>query len=91
MQQFAPGNVVSSIAGRDRKHLYVVVAVTPERVMVADGRRRGLNNPKPKNPIHLQLIQPNASYSSTDDDIRQILRSITAEQSQASEEKGGNN
>ena len=77
--QFTPGNVVCSTAGRDRKYLYVVVAVTPERVMVADGRRRGIDNPKPKNPMHLQLIKPNASSNITDDDIRQILRSITAE------------
>lgn len=89
--EFSPGNIVRSIAGRDRDHLYVVVATTPERVMVADGHRRGVSNPKPKNPIHLQLHKRVGNYGMTDDDIRLILREFTAEQSQACDEKGGNN
>ena len=88
---YSPGNLVQSLAGRDQGHLYVVVAVTPERELVANGFRRGVKNPKPKNPMHLQLVKENAAASITDNDIRQLLHSFTAEQSQTSEEKGGNN
>lgn len=91
MQQLTPGDVVRSIAGRDTDHLYVVVAVTPERALVADGHRRRAEKPKPKNPIHLYLVRHNAALGITDDGIRQILRSITAELIQASDEKGGIN
>lgn len=89
--QLSPGNIVRSIAGRDRDHLYVVVAITPERVLVADGSRRGINRPKPKNPNHLQLLKRVGSCLSADGDIRQILREFSAEQSQICDKKGGNN
>lgn len=77
--QLSPGDVVRSIAGRDRKHLYVVVALAPNRALLADGRSRTLARPKAKNPLHLHLAKQKAISNITDDEIRQILRSITAE------------
>lgn len=87
--QYAPGNVVRSSAGRDRGHLYCVLSVTPERVLVADGKRRRVNNPKPKNPAHLELLRQGGPVLISDDEIRQVLQRLLDE-SPMSEEKGGN-
>lgn len=72
--QYSPGDIVRSTAGRDRGHLYVVVAVTVSRVMVADGRRRMVSAPKAKNAIHLQLVS-NEGCPILDEQIRHILHS----------------
>ncbi len=72
--QLLPGNIVRSTAGRDKDHLYVVVTITPNRVMVADGVKRLVSAPKPKNCLHLQLVDK-AKVATTDDDIRRILQS----------------
>jgi len=50
------GRVVTSRAGRDRGHRYVVVgAVGPDMVLVVDGERRGVDRPKKKNVKHLTV------------------------------------
>ena len=48
------GQLVSSASGRDRGHHYLVVGQEADRVLVADGARRKLEDPKRKNPLHLQ-------------------------------------
>lgn len=85
--QFGPGNVVRSNAGRDKYHLYIIVSISPDRVMVADGQRRKIHNPKPKNSIHLDLVKAVEMAVKTDEEIRQRLHQMV-ELSQ-SEEKGG--
>lgn len=82
--QLSPGNIVRSTAGRDKDRLYLVVAVTANRVMVADGVKRTIATPKPKNSLHLQLIGK-AQAATTDDDIRRILQN-----SDFMDKKGGN-
>lgn len=50
------GRVVTSRAGRDRGHRYVVVgAVSSDMVLVVDGERRGVQRPKKKNVKHLAV------------------------------------
>lgn len=44
---------VISGSGRDGGSLLTVVAVDDEYVYVCDGKRRPLDNPKRKNPVHL--------------------------------------
>lgn len=82
---FKTGQVVRSLAGRDRSRHYVVVAVHDNRVLVADGAKRPLTRLKPKNPQHLVFSGVYIdSANMNDDSIRQILRTLTAEQSQLS-------
>lgn len=50
-----PGRIVCSKAGRDKGCFMVVVRVNDKRVYVADGKHRRLDNPKPKNPLHLAV------------------------------------
>lgn len=52
-----PGTLVRSVAGRDLGHCYVVTTVLDHRrVLVADGRVRTVNRPKPKNLRHLEAL-----------------------------------
>ena len=50
-----PGQLVRSKAGRDRGKHYLVLKVLDDRnVLLVDGKKRSLSNPKKKNTIHLQ-------------------------------------
>lgn len=48
------GRVVISKAGRDKNNFFVVVNTIGERVYIADGKIRKIENPKIKNIKHLQ-------------------------------------
>ena len=50
-----PGQVVISLAGRDKGKLYLIIGfIGGNRVLLADGRCRTVNSPKKKNLKHLQ-------------------------------------
>ncbi|HEY8346845.1 MAG TPA: KOW domain-containing RNA-binding protein [Symbiobacteriaceae bacterium] len=52
-----PGTIVRSLAGRDQGTYYVVLRQVDERrVAVANGRRRPVSRPKPKNRRHLEVL-----------------------------------
>lgn len=62
------GQVVSSKAGRDRNRKYLVVALeSDDFVLVADGFRRKIANPKRKNIKHL------VAHAHVVDEIHQAL------------------
>ena len=50
------GQLVSSKAGRDKGHYYLIYALDDVngRVLLVDGRKRNIEKPKMKNPLHLQ-------------------------------------
>lgn len=48
------GQLVKSLSGRDKEKLYMVIGFSENRVLLADGRTRTVNKPKPKNKKHLQ-------------------------------------
>ncbi len=48
------GQIVKSLAGRDKTILFAVVAVEGENVYLADGRNRKTETPKKKNAKHIQ-------------------------------------
>ena len=51
---FAKGDVVVSLAGRDKGSLLVVTGVENGFVLVCDGKERPLRKAKVKNPKHLE-------------------------------------
>ena len=52
---FEPGRVVESIQGRDRGYYFLVLEnAADDAVMIADGLRRRLENPKKKKTKHLR-------------------------------------
>jgi large subunit ribosomal protein L14e len=55
MDNFRPGQLVRSLAGRDKGEHYLVIKVLdPRQVLLANGRNRTLSRPKKKNIAHLQ-------------------------------------
>lgn len=55
---FKVGDVVRSKSGHDAKRYYIIIALLNERyVLLADGKVRGLDNPKQKNVRHIALIE----------------------------------
>ncbi len=50
------GQLVCSVAGRDRGKLYLVHDIDKNTLYLVDGRNRKVGNPKKKNIKHLQVI-----------------------------------
>ncbi|MBQ2687180.1 MAG: KOW domain-containing RNA-binding protein [Clostridia bacterium] len=69
------GTVVKAKAGRDKEGFFVVVKSDEKWVFIADGKRRKVENPKKKNPIHLTVTNTVLSHSmDTNRNIRKALR-----------------
>ena len=51
------GNVVKSIAGRDKDSYFCVVEQSGDYVFIADGKERKLSKPKRKKIKHIQITQ----------------------------------
>ena len=49
-----PGQLVRSIAGRDKGQMYLVLKQDGTCLWVVDGAKRGIANPKKKNRRHVQ-------------------------------------
>ena len=76
---FKTGELARSKAGHDKDDVYVVIgSITragQEMVALADGRKRTVDSPKYKNPIHLQVIHNMITGELTDGNIRHFLES----------------
>ena len=69
------GTVVKAKAGRDKEGFFVVVKSEDKWVFIADGKRRKVENPKKKNPVHLTVTNTVLSHSmDTNRNIRKALR-----------------
>ena len=69
------GTVVKAKAGRDKEGFFVVVKSEDGWAYIADGRRRKVESPKKKNPIHLTVTNTVLSHSmDTNRNIRKALR-----------------
>ena len=55
-QGLQAGWLVRSITGRDRSRLYLVLAVSQDRVLLTDGDKRGVDHCKTKNTSHVGLV-----------------------------------
>ncbi|MBE3583608.1 MAG: KOW domain-containing RNA-binding protein [Limnochordaceae bacterium] len=69
------GRVVTSRAGRDVGHSYVVVGMDERgRLLLADGHSRQVTRPKPKNVRHVWLHPMEAQAGPwTDERVRAVL------------------
>ena len=84
-QKFNEGNVVFSKKGRDKGHMFVVLlCVDDDFVLIADGDRRKVNNPKRKRMKHLSATPHEAPEILSlyhmnrlkDSDVRKALASF---------------
>ena len=73
MRRPAPYDVVMSLAGHDGGKLFMVTGKAGQRLLLADGRNRKLENPKTKSPKHVRLVAPGESAPATDSDVRKTL------------------
>ncbi|MCJ7806153.1 MAG: KOW domain-containing RNA-binding protein [Clostridia bacterium] len=61
MVELKPGQLVRSLAGRDKgKHYLVLRETSPVYVLLVDGRSRPVDRPKKKNKAHLQHYERKA-------------------------------
>lgn len=83
------GQIVFSRAGRDRTDVYMVVAQDGDRVLLANGVKRTLAAPKPKNVRHIIPTGSfvNAEDQKTDQSLKAALRAY--EQSLEAGPQGG--
>lgn len=51
------GFLASSKAGHDKDKIYVIIKEDSEYVWLADGKIRGVDNPKKKRKKHIQVIK----------------------------------
>lgn len=74
------GQVVKSLAGRDKGYLLTVVSADGTDVFVCDGKERPLNNPKRKNPRHIESVGMCISDNqmASDRALRKALAAIKA-------------
>ena len=69
------GAVVKAKAGRDKEGFFVVVKSEDKWVFIADGKRRKVESPKKKNPLHLTVTNTVLSHSmDTNRNIRKALK-----------------
>ena len=75
------GSVVKSKAGRDKDKFLLVVNIDDKYVYVCDGKERPLNNPKRKNPIHLQSTKETLSVQSikSDKELKKLLKQFNSD------------
>ncbi len=63
MIDLKPGQLVRSLAGRDKgKHYLVLWELDQKYVLLVDGRRRPFARPKKKNKAHLQRYDRRAEF-----------------------------
>lgn len=62
------GQIVRSMQGRDSGTLYLVIGTDSkdERLVLSDGRKHPVDQPKRKNIRHVKILHPNASAPATD-------------------------
>ena len=84
-------------AGHDRGTLYLVLAETEDRVLLTDGKRRKLSNPKEKNRKHVEFL-PDSLFDAvsgklqepkTDAGIRRALAAARVSCSETDNDQGG--
>lgn len=74
------GQVVKSLAGRDKGYLLTVISADENHIFVCDGKERPLNNPKRKNPRHIESVGMCISDNqmASDRALRKALAAIKA-------------
>lgn len=78
LDRFHIGQLAISKQGRDKNHLYVIVAKDSRFLYAADGSKWTVNKPKKKNAAHLQLIQVMAEHRQKSIEDANIIQAIRA-------------
>ena len=76
MRELEYGMFARSLAGHDKGRLYIVLEAEEESVILADGKRRTLANPKKKKRKH---VQPDFSKAELLEELRRKGRTVRDE------------
>ncbi len=81
MVELKPGQLVRSLAGRDKgKHYLVLEELDHKHVLLVDGRSRPVDRPKKKNVAHLQHYErraaPAEAFNSAQLTDNQVIKSL---------------
>lgn len=87
MKQPGLKDIVQSLAGHDEGKLFAVTGAAGDRLLLADGKNRRLENPKCKSPKHVRLVREGAASIGTDREIRKTLAQAAEELAASKEEK----
>ncbi len=69
------GSIVRARAGRDKDNFFVVLEVSDGYALIADGKRRKVENPKRKKLIHLS--ETKTTLTETMDTNRKIRKALS--------------
>lgn len=80
---FVRGQVVKSLAGRDKRNFFVVLHCDENCVIIADGVLRRLEKPKKKNSKHLAITNTILSSETLENNrkIHNALKQYSASES----------
>ncbi len=80
--EYCKGQVVLSLAGHDKGELLVVAGTENNKVLLCDGKGRGLESPKRKNPKHIEPTQTvlDGDSMATNRKIRKTLNKLIAQE-----------
>ena len=73
---FLRGQVVKSLAGRDKGYLLTVISADEAHVFVCDGKERPVDRPKSKNIRHVEYV--GASLSEAEMATNRMLKKALA-------------
>lgn len=78
MYYYKVGDIVLSLAGRDKKRLFAVVGIPAENyVYISDGKSRKAASPKKKKVKHIKLIKKSeGDFAPADAVLRQMLADV---------------
>ena len=75
------GQVIRSVAGRDKDYLMTIVDCDEKSVYVCDGKERRIGHPKRKNPKHIKTTEFSLTEDalSSDRQLRKALAGIESD------------
>ena len=74
------GDIVISLAGHDTGKPFVVVAQAGEGfVLIADGKSRGMENPKPKRKRHLRVAEQSGITDPTNAALKKRIKQFISD------------
>lgn len=69
------GDIVTSLAGHDTNESFVVIAAVNDKfVLIADGKGRGMQNPKLKRIKHLRVVGKSGINDPTNATLKKCLK-----------------
>lgn len=79
MWEYRVGQIVESLAGHDKKQIYIVKHCEDEFVYLVDGKIRKLDRPKKKKKKHVRFLSDSSveiGKATLDSEIRKSLKAF---------------